>query len=185
LEESLFDVDDSGQVESDLVGRETEPDAPGRHYRIFSREPVRLLRENLSQLAIAARLIFERGWLKSHVSLEPGRGEHRTSADQFDLLVRAPAGGILIWAEARRSLVELNKLIADLRACSRRGPHAQADCGFPQNHPRHQFCLAIQPAYLWAVAPDGDLPFAVRCAGHSLELEPLGSLPPRSLLEFS
>ena len=185
LQEALFDVDVSGQVESDLMESKNEPDAPTRHFRIFSREPIRLLRENLCQLAVAARLIFERGWLKSHVSLEPGRAEDRTSADHFDLLVRSPAGDTLIWVEVRRSLVELNKLIADLRACSRRGPHAHADCGFPQNHPRHQFCLAIQPKYLWAVAPDGDLPFAVGCAGHSLELEPLGSLPPRSLLEFS
>jgi hypothetical protein len=180
LNENLFEVDEGGQVESGLL----QTEAPPRPYRIFSHEPVRLLRENVCQLASAARLIFERGWLPRHVTLEPGRAEHRTAADQFDLLVRSPTGEIFIWAEARRSSVELNKLITDLRACSRRGPHAHADCGFPQNHPRHEFCMANQPACLWAVAPDGEIFFTVKCNEHSFELEPLPSLPPRSRFEL-
>ncbi|HEX4641532.1 MAG TPA: hypothetical protein VH252_09105 [Chthoniobacterales bacterium] len=184
IHERLFNVNAQGQVESELVRYETEPGPPSRRYRVFSREPVRLLRENLLQLAIAGRLIFERGWLKSHVILEPGRDEHRTSADQFDLLVKSPAGDIFIWVEARRSAVELNKLIADLRACSRRGPHAHVDCGFPQNHPRHEFCVAHRPSCLWAVAPDEEICFAVKCNASAIELEPLPSLPPRSRFEL-
>jgi hypothetical protein len=105
-------------------------------------------------------------------------------ADGFDLLVRSTAGKILIWAEVKRTAVELEKLIADLRACSRRGPHAHQDCGFPQNHPRHEFCVSNQPAYLWAVAPDGEVCLAVKYEANSLELEALPSLPPRSLLEL-
>jgi hypothetical protein len=179
LDDNLFGVTNRGEVESDLLRN-----ADQRPYRIFSADPPRLLRENVCQLAAAARLIFERGWLRQHVGLEPGRPEHRANADTFDLLVRSPAGKILIWIEVRRNAVELDKLIADLRACSRRGPHAHEDCGFPQNHPRHEFCAANQPQYLWAVAPDGETCFAVTCNGSALDLEPLSSLPPRSLLEL-
>src|SRR2546423_8453406 len=184
LDDHLFDVNEQGEVESDLLPTADQEEAEPRRYRIFSAEPPRLLRENLCQLATAARLIFERGWLRRNVALEPSRAEHRANGDTFDLLVRSPAGEIFIWVEVRRGAVELDKLVADLRACSRRGPHAHADCGFPQNHPRHEVCAAHRPLYLWAVAPDGEISFAIKCNESALELEPLSSLPPRSLLEL-
>jgi len=184
LNEAFFAIDERGEVASDLLQHNSESDAEKR-YRIFSREPVRLLRENLCQLAAAARLIFEHGWLLKHVVIEPGRDDQRSNGDQFDLLVRSLTGEIFIWVEARRSAVELEKLIADLRACSKRGPHARADCGFPQNHPRHEFCIANQPACLWAVAPDGEFSFAVKCNGSVVELEALAALPRRSRFELS
>jgi hypothetical protein len=182
LSESLFHVNERGEVESLLLRGESDGDP--RPYRIFSFEPPRLLRENICQLAAAARLIIERGWLPRHVFLEPGRAQHHSHADDFDLLVRAPDGKIFIWIEVRRTTVELEKLIADLRACSGRGPHAHENCGFPQNHPRHEFCVANQPAYIWAVAPEGEIAFAINCMGAVLELAPLASLPPRSLFEL-
>jgi hypothetical protein len=181
LEENLFAVDDRGRVESDLLA--ASADAPA--FRLFWPEPPRLLRENLCQLATAARLIVERGWLKRHVSLEPSRPEHRAGAEGFDLMVRSLDGELLISVEVKRSRLELEKFFADLRACSGRGPHAHADCGFPQNHPRHEFYLSRRPAFLWAVAPDGELCFEMKCEASSLELEPLSGLPPRSLLEMS
>jgi hypothetical protein len=184
LNENLFTIDERGQVESEFLTAARDADAAPRNYRIFSHEPLRLLRENVCQLACAGRLIFERGWLRSHISLEPGNDAHRTTADQFDLLVRSATGEIFIWVEVRRTAFELYKLIADLRACSRRGPHALADCGFPQNHPRHEFCMATKPMSLWAVAPDGEIIANVKCEGPSLELEPLSTLPPRSLFEL-
>jgi hypothetical protein len=182
--EGLFDIDGRGHVTSVLLPAAADGEEPSNRYRIFLPESGRILRENVCQLATAARLVFERGWPAAHISLEPGKSEHRVTADQFDLLVKSPAGEILIWSEVRRTGFELHKLVADLRACSRRGPHAHAECGFPQNHPRHQFCVATRPAFLWAVAPDGELCFEVRCAQHRLELEPLSSLPSRSFLEF-
>jgi len=184
LTADLFSVDAQDRVTSEMF----EPgDGNGQPatYRLFSREPLRLLRENICQLAAASRLVLQRGWLKRHLFLQPSRPEHRATADGFDLLVRLHAEEILISVEVKRSQLELEKLIADLRACSRRGPHAHADCGFPQNHPRHEFYLSQRPAYLWAVAPDGELCLAVKCEQHSLNLEPLSSLPPRSLLERS
>ena len=183
LEENLFAIDEQGDVASELLSP-TDETQPWPGYRLFSHEPPRLLRENLCQLATAARLILERGWLRCHVTLQPSRPEHRATADGFELAVRSLRGEILIAVEIKRTRLELEKLVADLRACSRRGPHAHADCGFPQNHPRHEFYLSQQPAYLWAVAPDGELCLAVKCEEHSLDLEPLSSLPPRSLLEL-
>jgi hypothetical protein len=181
LEEELFGVDGQGQVTSQLLG--TPDDTQG--YPLFWHEPPRLMRENLCQLATATRLIVERGWLRRHVSLEASRPEHRATAEGWDLMVRSLAGELLIAVEVKRSRLELEKLIADLRACSRRGPHAHADCGFPQNHPRHEFYLSQCPAFLWAVAPDGELCFAVKSEASALALEPLSSLPPRSLLEMA
>jgi len=183
LEENLFAIDEQGDVASELLSP-TDETQPWPGYRLFSHEPPRLLRENLCQLATAARLILEQGWLRRHVTLQPSRPEHRATADGFDLAVRSLRGEILIAVEIKRTRLELEKLIADVRACSRRGPHAHADCGFPQNHPRHEFYLSQRPAYLWAVAPDGELCLAVKWEEHSLDLEPLSSLPPRSLLEL-
>ena len=183
LRENLFAVDERGGVASELFVAADASPAPVS-YRLFSHEPPRLMRENLCQLAAAARLILERGWLKRHVTLQPSRPEHRATADGFDLLVRSLADRILILVEVKRSRLELEKLITDLRACSRRGPHPPEDCGFPLNHPRHEFCVASQPAYLWALAPDGEICLEVRREGSALDLEPLSSLPPRSLLEL-
>ena len=184
LTADLFAVDAQGGVTSEMFAS-GDGNKPPASYRLFSNEPLRLLRENICQLAAASRLVLQRGWLKRHLLLQPSRPEHRATADGFELLVRLHADEILISVEVKRSLLELEKLIADLRACSRRGPHAHADCGFPQNHPRHEFYLSQRPAFLWAVAPDGELCLEVRCEEHSLDLKPLSALPPRSLLEMA
>ncbi|MEY2493133.1 MAG: hypothetical protein QOH24_2084 [Verrucomicrobiota bacterium] len=182
-EENLFGMEE-GHIQSQLLPPPSETDGRQKSYRIFSPEPPpRLLRENICQLAAASFLIVERGWLKRHVALEPSRKEHCSTAQGVDLLVRSAPGKILIWVEVKRSAVELEKLIGDLRACSRRGSHAHEDCGFPQNHPRYEFCVCYQPTYLWAVAPDAEICFEMKCKQSSIELEQLPSLPPRSLIE--
>jgi hypothetical protein len=184
LTADLFAVDAQDRVASEMFESGGDGNEQPPSYRLFSHEPLRLLRENICQLAAAAQLVLQRGWLKRHLLLQPSRPEHRATAHGFDLLVRLHADEVLIAVEVKRSRLELEKLIADLRACSRRGPHAHADCGFPQNHPRHEFYLSQRPAYLWAVAPDGELCLAVKYEEHSLDLESLPSLPPRSLLEM-
>jgi hypothetical protein len=186
LEEGLFGLNEEGNVQSELLVSPAGAATEQQSYRIFSSEPPgpRLLRENVCQLATVSLLILQRGWLKRHVTLEPSRKEHRSTAHGVDLLVRAASGRILIWVEVKRNAVELQKLIADLRACSRRGAHALEECGFPQNHPRYEFCLSSRPTYLWAVAPDAEGCFEVNCEQNSIDLEQLSSLPPRSLIEL-
>ena len=183
LEEGLFRLDETGAVESGLIPVTAE-NTTQTAYRIFGQgSPPRLLREAICQLATAALLILQRGWLKSHVALEPGSEAHRAAGPGFDLVVRSPAGQVLVWVEVKRNAVELDKLIVDLRACARRGPHRREDCGFPQNHPRYEFGLLQTPDYLWAVAPDGNRCFRMTSENGSMELEELPSLPPRSLIE--
>lgn len=184
LEEKLFALDQEGHVQSDLLLDPAKGGALG--YPIFSPErPPRLLRENVCQLAVVSFLIFERGWLRNQVVLEPSRPEHRSTPHGADLLVKSNGDRTDIWVEAKRSAAELQKLVTDLRACSRRGPHALEDCGFPQNHPRYEFCLFSAPAYLWAVAPDGEGCFKLHYDQSAIELQPVASLPPRSLIEMS
>jgi hypothetical protein len=183
VQEGLFSGSDPEFIATELLPANPEPDAIQTQYRIFSEAPRRLLRENVCQLAAAAWLIYKRGWLPRHVRLQASRAEHR-SAGGFDLLVKSAAGDNLIWVETKRSAAELEKFFSDLRACARRGEHAQAECGFPQNHPRYEFCLAARPRFLWAVAPDGDFALATGFDGNTLTLEPLESLPPRSHLEL-
>lgn len=183
LEENLFALDQEGRIQSDLLAPAAQEQAGG--YLVFSPErPPRLLRENICQLAVISFLIFERGWLRSHLVLEPSRPEHRSTPHGVDLLVRSNSDRTDIWVEARRTAAELQKLVTDLRACSRRGRHALADCGFPQNHPRYEFCLFSAPAYLWAVAPDGEGCFKLNYDQSAIELQQVTSLPQRSVLEM-
>lgn len=184
LEENIFSFDGEGQVQSELTAGLGL--GAGLGVPIFSPEPPpRLLRENICQLAAASFLVLERGWLRGQVILERSRPEHRSTPHALDLLVRSTGDRTDIWVEVKRSAVELQKLIADLRACSRRGPHAQSDCGFPQNHPRYEFCISCRPVYLWALAPDAEVCFEVSYGEGSIELEELPSLPPRSLIELA
>jgi hypothetical protein len=185
LEDGLFFLDTEGAIRSDLFPPGGDGEAKPNMAQIFRRDcsPPRLVREAVCQLATAALLILKRGWLKTHVALEAGSEEHRAAAFGLDLLVKSPAGKILVWVEVRRALVELEKLVVDLGACSRRGPHGRQDCGFPQNHPRYEFVLFHKPEYLWAVAPDGEMCFRLAYENGSVELEQLPSLPPRSFIE--
>jgi hypothetical protein len=184
LEEGLFAIDEEGQVESSLMAGFGM--GSGLGFPIFSPErPPRLLRENVCQLAAASFLVLERGWLRGQVTLERSRPEHHSTPHGVDLLVRSTSDRTDIWVEVKRSVVELQKLLADLRACSRRGAHPQKDCGFPQNHPRYEFCISRKPAYLWAVAADAEGCFKITYEQSLIEFEQLTSLPPRSLIEIS
>ena len=184
LREDLFKSGEDGCLRTGLLRGTTEGSHDHAAYPLFSSgPPARILRENVCQAAAAACLIYQRGWLPQHLALEPGRPEHHSAATGFELVVRSQDGALIIWVETKRSLVELNKLVSDLRACSRRGQHAQSDCGFPQNHPRYEFALWARPQYLWAVAPDGELSFSLQYDQHAIVLDPLASLPHRSRLE--
>jgi len=185
LEEGLFFLDAEGAIQSELFPPAAEGEAKQKMARIFRRDclPPRLVREVVCQLATASLLILKRGWLKTHVALDYGSDEHRAAAFGLDLLVKSPGGKILVWVEVRRVSVELEKLVVDLRACARRGPHGRQDCGFPQNHPRYEFVLFHNPEYLWAKAPDAEMCFRLAYENGSVELEQLPSLPPRSFIE--
>jgi hypothetical protein len=180
LEAGLFRPDEFGFVQSELFSSSSTGQAM---CQIFWHDPPRLFREGVCQLSTAASLIMNRGWLKSHILMEPDCKDGRDMSYGMDILVRAPAGQILACVEIKRSVAELQKLITDLRACCKRGAHAKDDCGFPQNHPKYEFCASYKPTYFWAVAPDAEVCFRMKYGGGSIELEQLISLPPRSMIE--
>lgn len=185
LEAGLFQPDELGYVQSELLPPPADGDIRQTECQLFWHDPPppRLLRERVCQLSTASLLILQRGWLKRQVLLDPNIEECRSLAYGVDLLVRSNRGEILICVEVKRSIAELQKLITDFRACCNRGAHSQDDCGFPQNHPKYEFCALAQPIYFWGVAPDANICLKMKYDGSSIELEGLVSLPPRSILE--
>lgn len=183
LEAGLFMPNEYGHVQSELLPPPGEGDTKQKVGRLFSYDslPPRLVRESICQLSTAALLIVNRGWLTSHIQLGPVVGDNTSYG--IDVLVRSRTGDVLACVEVKRSVAELHKLLADLRACCMRGPHAKDECGFPQNHPNYEFCVSVKPAYFWAVAPDADVCFRMKYEASSIELEQLDSLPPRSMME--
>jgi hypothetical protein len=184
LEAGLFQFDELGHIQSELL-RAPSGDDPRITFQLFQHEPPprRLLREVLCQLSTASSLILKRGWLRSQVVMMPGDEGLSPTGHGIDLFVRSSPGEMLICVEVKRSAAELQKLITDLGACCKRGPHAQSDCGFPQNHPKYEFCALNRPTYFWAVAPDADVCLRMKYDGSSVGLEQLSSLPPRSMIE--
>lgn len=185
LEAGLFQPDELGYVQSELLPPPSKGDTRQKVCQIFLHDPFppRLFRECVCQLSTASSLIMKRGWLTSHIQMEPDCKNGRGLSYGIDILVKSPTRQILACVEVKRSVAELQKLSTDLRACCRRGAHAEDDCGFPQNHSKYEFCTFYKPAYFWAVAPDGDVCFRMKYDDGSIELKQLISLPPRSLIE--
>ena len=185
VEAGLFQPDELGYIQSELLPPPSEGGARQKVCRIFWYDslPPRLVRECICQLSTASSLIVKRGWLTSHIQMDPDLKDDRDLSYGMDILVRSRTDQILACVEVKRSMAELQKLIADLRACCARGPHVKDECGFPQNHPIYEFCAFYKPVYFWAVAPDADVCFRMKYDDGSIELEQLISLPPRSMIE--
>ena len=186
LEAGLFEVDDEGNVQSELLPAGGE-EGSRRVCPVFRNQPPppRFFRETVCQLSTASSLIHRRGWLRAHIQIESPLEEHRLMANGADLFIRSSAGALLVSVKVKRSVAELEKLIMDLQTCFQRGVHARDDCGFPQNHPTYEFCTVYRPLYFWGVAPGSDVCFQMKYDGIAIEMEQLRALPPRSVLEFS
>lgn len=185
LEEGLFFPDEEGYVQSALLPPPSAGNTKQKMCQIFWHypPPPRLFREGVCQLATASSLVLKRGWLKTQLVMEPSIKEHRSLAYGVDILVKSIGGKILACVEVKRSGAELQKLISDLRACCKRGAHARDDCGFPQNHPKYEFCAFYKPTYFWAVAPDAEVCFSMTYQENQIAIEQLSSLPPRSMID--
>ena len=142
-----------------------------------------LFRESICQLATASSLILKRGWQKRQIVMQPSIKEHGTPGCGVDILVKSSTGKILVGAEVKRNVAELQKLAADFRACCKRGPHASTDCAFEQNHPNYEFCASYKPIYFWAIAPEADVCFRMTYNEESIEVVELTTLPQRSIIE--
>ncbi len=185
LEAGLFQADEKGYIQSDLLAPPSTEGSEQKMCQIFWHNPSpRLFREGICQLATASSLVLKRGWLKNQILLEPSLEEYGTTACGVDLVVKSPTGKILIGVEIKRSAAELQKLVADFQACCKRGLHARAECAFEQNHPNYEFCVLHKPTYFWAVAPDADVCFTMIYNDESMEVAELGPLPQRSVIEL-
>ena len=185
MEAGLFLPDEFGYIRSELLPPPSGENIRQKTCQLFWHDPPppRLFRERLCQLSTASSLVIQRGWLTSHLLLDPDfQGDCDTSYG-IDIVIKSPAGQILVAVEVKRSTAELQKFLTDLNACCKRGPHLQDDCGFPQNHPKYEFCASHKPPYFWAVAPEADVCLKMKYGDGSIELEQLASLPPRSRLE--
>ena len=185
MEAGLFQTDELGCVRSPLLPS-SSGDTGARACQIFWYDPPppRLYRECVCQLSVASLLIIERGWLAGHVLVNPVAKSGDGTSYGIDILVQSPEGRILVCVEIKRTVAELQKLITDLRTCCKRGVHARDDCGFPQNHPKYEFCARYEPVYFWAVSPEANICLEMKYGPGSITLEQLDSLPPRSVIEL-
>ena len=122
LEAGFFLIDEEGYVQSDLFPPLGTENGEQKICPIFWHNPSpHLFREGICQLGTASSLILKRGWQKRQIVMEPSVKEHRSSAGGVDILVKSLAGRILVCAEVKRSIAELQKLVADFKACCKRG----------------------------------------------------------------
>lgn len=185
LETGLFLAGEAGSVQSELCHPSSTGSTGRSSHPIFRHDPLppRLFREGICQLSAASSLILKRGWPRNHILLEPDFQDGCGISYGIDILVQPPAGPILVGVEIKRSAVELEKMITDLQMCCKRGPHPKDDCGFPQNHPKYEFCAFYQPIYFLGIAPDAEVCFRMNYGQGPIEMELLPSLPPRSMIE--
>lgn len=184
IEAGLFELDSEGYVLSPLL---TGKRGKTRSCQIFWHDPPppRLFRERICQLATAAALVLERGWQTSQIELEPATTEEDPQRNDVDILVKSTSGHLFAAVEVKRSAPELAKLKRDFYQCCRRGKHPEAECGFPQNHAKYEFCASQKPLYLWAVAPGEEMCFELTYDGDGrIDLEELPTFPARSVIEM-
>ena len=185
VEEGLFAVDEQGQVYSSLIRVGKSDGTALGSFPIFAANPLRLHRRLVCVLSTAAALTLERGWLQPQIELASIKEPDNPSINPADIIITALDGHLLAAVVAKRTGYELEKLRNDLKQCGRRGPHSEANCGFPQNHATFEFCAENQPPYLWAVAPDWEICFQLTYPEDgTIALLEFHSLPPRSLLEL-
>ena len=145
VEAGLFQPDEFGYVQSELLPPPSTGNIKQRVCRIFwyDSSPPRLVRECICQLSTASSLIVKRGWLTSHIQMEPDLKDDRDLSYGMDILVRSRTDQILACVEVKRSVAELQKLVTDLSACCKRGAHAKdgvghGDCRWPPGESVHQ-----------------------------------------------
>jgi hypothetical protein len=165
------------------AGLFTPDDAGGT--RIFHHDPPppRFSREGVCLLSTFSLLILKRGWLPRQILMGASFAEYSSRDYGVSMLLKSADDKVLFSVAVKRSAPELQKLVTDLGACFRRGPHSIDDCGFPQNHPKYEFCAAFRPVYFYAVAPDAEVCLQLVETEGRIELHELATLPPRSVIE--
>lgn len=159
----LFDIDDEGYVQSCLLPSPSGKNTRQKMLQLFWRKNGGriLFREGVCQLATVSSLVLTQGWDMGQVIMEPGVAEFGDLAYGVDILIRDKDHGIVICGEVKKSAAEFEKLISGFKHCCARGRHAKADCDFPQNHAKYEFCMAIRPSHFFAAAPGKTICFTL------------------------
>ncbi len=185
LEQGLFTVDPEGYVQSPLLPPPSGKNTRQKMLQLFwTRKNGRtLFREGICQLATVARLILEHGWSKNHIIMEPGIAEFGNLAYGVDIVIRDVESNVTISGEVKKDTAEFEKLIAGFRACCTKGPHTKADCAFPQNHAKYEFCAATKSSYFFATAPGQTICFSLAHDGDMRIIDETHQMPkPASML---
>lgn len=163
LEENLFTIDDEGYVQSAFLPPHTKGSKKQRMTQFFWRkgDSKFLFREGINQVAVASSLVLKYGWNNNSVKMEPNIAEFEDLAYAVDFFIKDETGKIPVCGEAKRNKAEFNNLINGFRSCCERAPHTKADCLFPKNHAKYQFCARYKPAYFFATAPNQQICFSL------------------------
>ena len=89
VREGLFEIDDQGYVQSAVLPPARREFGSAKMLQLFwnhSNDTRRLYREGVNQLSTAARLIFDHGWDRSEVRMEPTAREFGDLAYGVDIM---------------------------------------------------------------------------------------------------
>lgn len=171
VRENLFEIDDQGYVQSAVLPPPAGNSDRQRMLQLFwnhSNDTRRLYREGVNQLSTAARLIFDYGWDKSEVRMEPTTREFGDLAYGVDIMCLAPGENVALCCENKHNSYELRKLKSHFEGCVDRGPHSKDECENPANHAKYEFCVAARPSLAWFVAPAEEVLFSLSFSGKRL-----------------
>ena len=181
LESGIFHFDENARLQSESLSYPGTDNSKTELCQIFAlNPPPRIIRESICQLASAAALVLDRGWMPGQIKI----GTVGPLEYGVDMIVESDGGELLVGVEVKRSVHELEKFRNDFRQCWTRGAHAKAECAFQQNHQMHEYCARYKPPYLWIVAPEADVCYEFTYRSAMIEMNELDTLPPRSHIEF-
>ena len=162
LEKELFIIDDYGYVQTDLLPQPPENSNKQKMIQLFWSQgsgKITLFREGINQLATASRLIYELGWSKQDIKMEPSVKEYGDCAYGVDIIFPDENNKIPYCCENKRSSKELDKLIKQFMYCCDLGSHEKDKCKHKENHGKYRFCDIAKPKYFLMISPDKEVLF--------------------------
>ena len=186
FEAGLFGLNGTGDLWSELLFAAGTGQGFVGKVPLFLTDGVvrRVARALISRFSVAARLVYDRGWLSRQLLIEPYEPNVETGAG-VDIALTTLGGELLAAIALRRTAPEIAKLQRDFAQCCRRGEHSVDNCGFPQNHAVFEYCRRYRPRYQWAIGVDEQSCFELSYSSEGVvTFHQLPSLPARSVMEM-
>src|SRR5437868_106311 len=123
IEAEVFDVNEQGEVQSELIRTGKAKGAEPGRFPIFAANPppVRLCRRLVCVLSAAAALIVNRGWLRQQIEVAAIKEPENPTSNPADIIISSLDDRLLAAVVAKRTAYELIKLKNDLNQCGKRG----------------------------------------------------------------